>query len=269
MLSYAISVKTQDEEYKMNMPIRENQQGFQSLINQPSHTLAAMNLAPLWKNVESLVEAKSELINTVSMFDAQAVIDAISARWSSLYDDASVVEGGVEGNDKAYLDEYFPLASGSHKQVKSYVVYYHHLLAFFEDGTQSGLDNPKQFVALCGHKCSPNSIVLKQSDLHTELVFNKQGKRGVNDMAGIDDIRIENGITTLITFDKSLDKQPSSADAYANLIALLSGQLTAGNGNTPCAGEISFTDVDGEDYMLSTRTPIVIQGAGDIKAVFA
>lgn len=249
----------------MNMPIRENQQGFQTLINNPAMANGAMNLAPLWKNIECLVEAKEDLTNTVSIYDAQAVINSINARWTSFYTQANI----SENMDKAYLDEHFPLTNGSHAQVKSYVVYYHHLLAFFADGTQSGLDNPKQFVALCGHKCSPDSIILKQNDLHTEIVFDKQGTRGSKDLANIEDIRIENGITTLITFDKAEQANHARTDAYANLIALLTGQLKTDNGNTPCSSEITFTNVDGDDYMLSNRTPIVIQGAGDIKAVFA
>ena len=69
-------------------------------------------------------------------------------------------------NAKELLDAQFPLAIGSHQDVTSYVVYYTHLLAFLKDGTQCGLQNPCQFVALTGHKSEPSSVVLKNNDTH-------------------------------------------------------------------------------------------------------
>lgn len=49
---------------------------------------------------------------------------------------------------KQFLDRHFPLDSGSHQEVISYVVYYQHLLAFFADGSHSGLRQAKQFVEI-------------------------------------------------------------------------------------------------------------------------
>ena len=93
---------------------------------------------------------------------------------------------------KQFLDKVFPLSKGSHKDVRSYVVYYQHLLAFFEDGSQAGLKNPQQFVALSGHKEDPSSVVLKNDQgFHVEVIFNPNGKRGAKDKASIDDIQVE------------------------------------------------------------------------------
>lgn len=101
---------------------------------------------------------------------------------------------------KGFLDKVFPLENGSHKNVSSYVIYYNHLLAFFPDGSKSGLESPKQFVALSGHKAEPTSIVLKSDGFHVELIFNKNGSRGIKDIAGIDDIQVE---TNKMTFSKT------------------------------------------------------------------
>jgi hypothetical protein len=93
---------------------------------------------------------------------------------------------------KQFLDKVFPLSNGSHNDVRSYVVYYQHLLAFFEDGTQSGLKDPQQFVALSGHKENPSSILLKNREgFHVELIINPNGKSGRLDKACIDDIQVE------------------------------------------------------------------------------
>jgi malate synthase len=93
---------------------------------------------------------------------------------------------------KQFLDKVFPLSKGSHKDVRNYVVYYQHLLAFFEDGSQAGLKDSKQFVALSGHKEKPTSIVLQNNEgYHVEVIFNANGKRGSKDRAQVDDIQVE------------------------------------------------------------------------------
>jgi malate synthase len=70
------------------------------------------------------------------------------------------------------LDQYFALQDGSHEDVKEYVIYFRHIMVFFADGTHCGLAQPKQFVAFAGHKDTPESIVLKENNVHIELVLN-------------------------------------------------------------------------------------------------
>jgi malate synthase len=74
------------------------------------------------------------------------------------------------------LDQHFALQNGSHKDVKQYVVYFCHIMAFFADGTHCGLAQPKQFVAFLGCKETPESIVLKENNVHIELVLNTSAK---------------------------------------------------------------------------------------------
>jgi malate synthase len=72
------------------------------------------------------------------------------------------------------LDQHFALQNGSHKDVKQYLVYYCHIMAFFADGSHCGLAQPKQFVAFLGCKETPESIVLKENNVHIELVLNSR-----------------------------------------------------------------------------------------------
>ncbi len=76
------------------------------------------------------------------------------------------------------LDKHFALQNGSHKNVKQYIVYFCHIMAFFADGSHCGLTQPKQFVAFLGCKETPESIVLKEDNIHIELVLNSQTNRG-------------------------------------------------------------------------------------------
>ena len=147
-------------------------------------------------------------------------------------------------NAKGFLDKVFPLARGSHKDVRSYVVYYQHLLAYFEDGSHSGLAEPSQFVALSGHKDDPSSIVLKNNGFHLELTLDRNGINGIEDPAHIDDIQVEIGLLT------SIEPNHTLAGAEQQLrISRNWSSLIRGDGATDMARK-AFTAKDGEDYRL-------------------
>ena len=138
-------------------------------------------------------------------------------------------------NAKDFLDAQFPLTTGSHQDVCSYVVYYTHLLAFLKDGTQCGLQNPCQFVALTGHKSEPTSVVFKNNDTHVEICFDRQGKMGSTDQAHIEDIQVAIPIKNLPT-------------PYKQWISLIH------SGCQPTEGSCKvFTAKDGSDYALHQR----------------
>lgn len=143
---------------------------------------------------------------------------------------------------KGFLDKVFPLAQGSHQDVKSYVVYYQHLLAFFADGSNSGLANPTQFVALCGSKERPQSILLCNAGRHIELVFSKQGEHGAHDCAGIEDVLLELGTEGAHERNTNLQQE--------RWFSMIRGQLHQDN-LTTCRGTACYTGKDGADYRLS------------------
>jgi len=153
---------------------------------------------------------------------------------------------------KTFLDKVFPLEHGSHKDVSSYVIYYKHLLAFFPDGSKAGLENPSQFVALSGHKSEPTSIVLKNDGFHVEMIFNKNGSRGMKDLAGIDDIQVE---TTKAHFGQELAANDESAmrKRWFSMIRSDDELVYDAEGNQLCRCvdvKKAFTDKDGEDYQI-------------------
>jgi malate synthase len=82
---------------------------------------------------------------------------------------ARLFEGDV--NSYEMLDKHFALQEGSHKDVQQYVIYFHHIMAYFADGTHCGLAKGKQFVAYSGHQETPTSIVLKEYKAHIEILL--------------------------------------------------------------------------------------------------
>jgi len=267
----------------MNMPaLKYSQihQGFYTFINEDVLPACGVEINVFWQAIEKLIadylsqpdayindEKNNPLAaNTkiAPVIDRQQLIQAANSQWTSFFE-----ADGAEANSKEYLDKHFALESGSHSDVKNYVVYYHHLLAFLEDGSQSGLANPSQFVALCGHKYAPDSVVLKQSpmSLHTELLFDSKGQRGKNDNAGIQDILVETNDLIVVDFNAVQIDGESKIQAYRNLQSFLRGDLkifTIVKGQqTTCRmhNDTTFTDLNGDDYCIANQPVIQIRCA--------
>lgn len=134
--------------------------------------MPAFNLTPLQSK-----ETNSASAHVLAMADE---------RWQSAFD--------IFENESAVfqmLDARFPLQERSHQDVKQYVVYYRHIMAFFADGSHCGFEHPRHFVAYNGSKESPCSILLQEDNLHVEVMFNRNSERCTNTLAGIDDVQIE------------------------------------------------------------------------------
>ncbi len=184
-------------------------------------------------------------------------LNAANARWGSLYKALHGADAMSYGKD--FLDETFPLTTGSHRDVASYMVYYQHLLAVFSDGSSCGLKNPCQFVALSGHKSEPTSIVLKNNGLHIEIAINRQGTNGSRDLAGIDDIQIEAALTTVMDFEPTTNAE-SKIEAYRNWLGLVQGDLEvfSDNNGQRLTRHVNhdkiFTQKHGDDLQLHGRS---------------
>lgn len=246
---------------------------FYSFINEEVLPLVDLTANQFWQDFEALKQQyktrRDQVIVPIS--NSLLALKVYNSQWDSLISEftnseSTTIQKQKATNDaKAFLDEHFPLTDGAHKDVKSYVVYYHHLLAFFTDGTQSGLTNPKQFVALCGHKCSPDSIVLKQDNFHVEIAIDKTGDIGATDSADVQDIRMETIRTATMDFDTLSTSASGEANmqAYRMLKDILNverNQCVKQTG-TRCTPDTVFTAPDGEDYIINGRD-ITLVGKG-------
>ncbi|WP_394200440.1 malate synthase [Shewanella waksmanii] len=185
---------------------------------------AAMNMS---------TEQHQQIDQSIYTFIKQ-VLPAAAAEQGNVALDIEQQRQGAMRYAKQVLDTYFPLSQGSHQDVRSYVVYYNQLLAFLNDGSQSGLAQPKQFVALCGHKCEPSSIVLKNNGFHLEISIDPRGENGSRDSANIEDVQVEAAMMTIVNA-----QQPQGQHSWASLIK-----------GGVARGQKHFTAKDGSDYCL-------------------
>lgn len=90
-----------------------------------------------------------------------------------------------------FLDQQFPLRSGTHGEVCCYLVYFDHLMAIKTDGTTTSLVTPSQFQDSDGSLDGPNAITLSDGTTHVEIRLCNGQKANQELHPCIEDVRID------------------------------------------------------------------------------
>lgn len=145
---------------------------------------------------------------------------------------------------KQLLDRLFPLENGSHQDVTSYVIDYHHVLAYFKDGRHSGLKHPKHFVAYNGAKEMPCSILFRDGEgSHMEVMLGCQRGTGCLELVEINDILLETCTMLSVTGDTESD-----STGLRHWVSLVKGDERGKP--QACSEDKEYTAKSGEDYCL-------------------
>jgi malate synthase len=221
--------------------------------------------------------------------NARYALNAANARWGSLYDalygsDVIPETGGAErgkGYNKArgakvidwvrgFLDETFPLATGSHRNVTEYKVLGGELIAKLENGLEARLSHPGRFS---GHKRKASDafvILLRQHGLHVEIEIDHGSLVGAENRAGVADVILEAALSTIIDLEDSV----SAVDArdkialYRNWLGLMNGTLTAPLEKKGLflqrrlAEDRTYSDRDGNPMSLHGRALLLVRNVG-------
>ena len=181
----------------------------------------------------------------VPLLNARFATNAANARWGSLYDalygtDVVPREGDLAPGDgynrargdeviargRAFLDEHFPLASGSHADATSYALDGDGL-AVTVKGDVVRLADPAQLVGHRGEAGSPEAVLLVHHGLHVEIQVDPEDPIGATDAAGVKDLLLESAVSTIMDLEDSV----AAVDAedkvlgYRNWKQLMEGTL--------------------------------------------
>jgi len=183
----------------------------------------------------------------VPVNNARYALNAANARWGSLYDalygtdaiaDADGAARGagfnkiraakVVARGRALLDASFPLAQGSHADAAAYRVKNGHLAVTLSNG-ETGLKDGAQFVGYRGEPSQPTAILLKNHNLHAELVIDPQNPIGRDDAAGVADILLESAVSTICDCEDSVAAVDAAdkVEVYRAWLGLMQGTLSA------------------------------------------
>ena len=226
----------------------------------------------------------------VPLLNARFATNAVNARWGSLYDalygtdvvpqDGDLAPGDdynkVRGDEviargRAFLDEHFPLAAGSHADATSYAVDGTGLAVAVKDTTLR-LADPAQLVGHRGDAASPEAVLLVHHGLHVEIQVDPEDAIGSTDGAGVKDLLLESAVSTIMDLEDSV----AAVDAddkvlgYRNWLRLNDGTLAeevTKGGKTFTRSmnpDRTYSTVSGDDVTLRGRSLLFIRQVGHL-----
>ena len=179
----------------------------------------------------------------VPVDNARYVLNAANARWGSLYDalyGTDVISGsrGKGYNEergkkvikyvKNFLDETAPLSNSSWQNVSKIEIRDEDVI-FIADNKENVLKNKNQFTGYNGEKSNPSSILIKNNNLHIDILIDSNHMIGKSDKASISDVVVESALSTIIDNEDSVAAVDGEdkVKCYRNWLGLMKGDLTA------------------------------------------
>ena len=179
----------------------------------------------------------------VPVDNARYALNAANARWGSLYDalyGTDVISGskGKGYNEergkkvikyvKNFLDETAPLSNSSWKNVSKIEIRDEDVV-FIVDNKENVLKNKNQFTGYNGEKSNPSSILIKNNNLHIDILIDSNHMIGKSDKASISDVVVESALSTIIDNEDSVAAVDGEdkVKCYRNWLGLMKGDLTA------------------------------------------
>lgn len=227
----------------------------------------------------------------VPINNARFALNAINARWGSLYDAVygtdvlSEADGGEQGTKynpvrgqkvieyaRGWLDIIAPLASGSHQNSQAYSIASGELLVTLASGEKTPLASPDQCIGFQGEQKNPAAILIKHHGLHVELQFDAQHMIGKSDPANIKDLLVESALTTIMDCEDSV----AAVDAedktlvYQNWLGLINGTLQVEMQKSGqelvrrMNDDRQYSTFSDEKFMVSGRSMMFVRNVGHL-----
>ena len=178
----------------------------------------------------------------VPVDNARYALNAANARWGSLYDalyGTDVIPGDKgkgyneeRGNKviayvRKFLDEIAPINDLSWNKITSIQIKNEDVV-FLNGKEEKHLKHKNQFIGFNGEKDKPNSILIKNNNLHIEMSIDPNHLMGKSDKASISDVVVESAISTIIDNEDSVAAVDAEdkVKCYRNWLGLMKGDLT-------------------------------------------
>ncbi|QRN41279.1 MAG: malate synthase G [Neisseriaceae bacterium] len=241
------------------------------------------------QNVDTEITEQSGPQLVVPVGNTRYALNAVNARWGSLYDAlygtdvidtsgdlAPTKEYNIKRGEKVIeytrnlLDQTIPLKEGSHKDSTAYQVVDGKLQVILQDGRKTGLHNDDLFIGYQGSEEAPNSILFKHNGLHLDLLIDRGSFIGKTDPAGVKDVIVESAVSTIMDLEDStaaVDGKDKTV-LYHNWLGLLTGTLketVTKNGQTfvrKVNPDREYTSKQGEKIKLKGRSLLFIRNVG-------
>ena len=224
----------------------------------------------------------------VPIMNARYTLNAANARWVSLYDSlygTNIIEsdeGGSERYDplrgqevikyvREFFDKYIPIDGTSWKNISGLKIENKDLI-ILKDDYEYKLKSKNKFVGHRGDANKPSAIILKNNNLHFEIIINPKAFSAAHDIAGISDVIAESAVSTICDNEDSV----AAVDAedkvvcYKNWLGLMKGDLkiqfekNGKNLERKLNPDRSYISKDGKGLKLHGRSLLLIRNVGHL-----
>ncbi len=225
----------------------------------------------------------------VPVMNARYALNAANARWMSLYDSlygTDIIEQSEDSVSERYdplrgemvinygrdfLDKYFPLKDLSWKKITGFVVKDGKLKIRKGADLVSLIDEDK-FIGHRGESDNPSAIILRNNNLHVEILKDSKAFAAQQDHAGISDIIIESAVSTICDNEDSVAAVDSEDKiiCYRNWLGLMRGDLKS---KFEKDGKLyerklnpnrSYISRDGKGLKLHGRSLLLVRNVGHL-----
>ena len=224
----------------------------------------------------------------VPIMNARYTLNAANARWVSLYDSlygTNIIEseeGGSERYDplrgqevikyvREFFDKHIPLDGTSWKNIAGLKVINKNLI-IFKDDYEYKLKDKDKFIGHRGDANKPSAIIIRNNNLHFEIIINPKAFSAAHDIAGISDVIIESAVSTICDNEDSVAAVDSNDKivCYKNWLGLMKGNLktqfekNGKNLERKLNPDRSYISRDGKGLKLHGRSLLLIRNVGHL-----
>ena len=240
------------------------------------------------KNVDDEIAKIAGPQLVVPIMNARYALNAANARWVSLYDSlygTDIIEseeGGSERYDpnrgqevikyvREFFDKFIPIEGTSWKNIASLKIINKDLV-ISKDNYDYKLKDKNKFIGHRGDVNKPEAIILKNNNLHFEIIINPKAFSAAHDIAGISDVIAESAVSTICDNEDSV----AAVDAkdkiicYKNWLGLMKGDLKIQfekNGKKlerKLNPDRSYISKDGKGLKLHGRSLLLVRNVGHL-----
>ena len=225
----------------------------------------------------------------VPIMNDRYALNAANARWMSLYDSlygTDIIEQSEDSTSQRYdplrgemvikygrdfLKKYFPLEDFEWSNITQFKIDNGSLIVL-KDNAETSLKNKDKFVGHRGEANAPSAIILKNNNLHIEIIIDPNAFSAQQDPAKISDIIVEAAVSTICDNEDSV----AAVDAddkvicYRNWLGLMKGDLKSTfekNGKTyerKLNPDRSYISKDGKGLKLHGRSLLLVRNVGHL-----
>ncbi len=172
------------------------------------------------KNIDNEISIIAGPQLVVPITNSRYALNAANARWMSMYDSlygTDVIESEESASErydpergmevikysKNFLNKHFSLEKSNWEKVNKIEIKENKLL-LITDKEKLYLKDKKKFIGYRGEKKNPTAVILKNNNLHIEIIINRYAYSAKSDPAGIADIILESAIFYICDHEDSV-----------------------------------------------------------------